>query len=54
MPTTAAGMKSLVCRVCHKAFSKAEHLRVVALHSHILVGTPLIASVNRGMNVAVR
>ncbi|KAG2027708.1 hypothetical protein GB937_000148 [Aspergillus fischeri] len=27
MPTTAAGMKSLVCRVCHKAFSKAEHLR---------------------------
>lgn len=54
MPTTAAGMKNLVCRVCQKGFSKAEHLRVVTLHSHILVGTLLIAPVTRGMNVAVR
>jgi hypothetical protein len=27
-PPASAGIKKLVCRVCQKGFSKAEHLRV--------------------------
>lgn len=29
----ASGIKKLACRVCHKAFSKAEHLRVRIPHT---------------------
>lgn len=49
-------MKSLVCRVCQKAFSKAEHLRVPSFcfisYPLPIVGKWLTAAI-RDMSVAV-